>query len=283
MRALPALLVVVALAAGLGSPPDARALSVAPGSETLFTQIEASEAVVLARFRAASAGELQFVAEEVLLGGAGESVSVALAEGEAFPGLDPDSRYLLMLASEGGGRFRLVMEGLSILQISEPELPEVLEAARAWVRDRDDPAASRRTLVRFATSRSMFLQRSALMALTYVRPMDRDSLQSLVDQLAAGRVVDPQARERIVRFAGVMGAMEHRDFLAARVRDASETPDLREAALFALDAMDPEMVRVLAPEIERSGTPGLRSLMRSLERTPPPPARPSPLPARPER
>ena len=75
-----------------------------------------------------------------------------------------------------------------------------------------------------------------------------------------------EARQMIVRWTGVRGATEHRGFLTARIRDAAERLEMREAALFALDEMDPSADRALAPEIESGAIPGLRKLMRSLRR-----------------
>ena len=263
MRALSRLCILILLTAVGGATP-VRAMSVAPGSETLFTQIERADTVVLARLRAAEPGALIFSGEQVLRGGTGAELRVVLPDGQAMGGLTPRSRYLLMLNRVADGSFTLPLEGLSILRVADADLPETLDAVRAWVRDREDPVSARATLVTFASARSAFIQRSAIMGLTHLQLMDRPALQLLVNQLAAGRVVEPEARQMIVRFVGVMGATEHQGFLVARIRDTAETSELREAALFALDFMDPGAARALAPDIERTGTPALRALMRSL-------------------
>ena len=258
---------IAGLIAALAWTAPVWALSFAPGSETLFTQLEMSDSVVLARFRSAGSDGLRFSAETVLHGTAGQEVRIRLSEGQTtLNGLEPTERYLLMLKGAGDGTFTLPLESFSVLRVSEAELPETLSAVRAWVQDGENPAARRATLVRFATASAPFLQRSAIMGLMHLQLMDRASLESLVDRLAAGRIVLPEARQLIVRFTGVMGATEHRSFLTSRIRDRGETSELREAALFALHAMDPSAARALAPEIESGAIPDLRPLLRSLMR-----------------
>jgi hypothetical protein len=222
---------------------------------------------VLARFRSAGSDGVSFFAEEVLHGSAGPAVRVRLPEGRTTLGsFKPTERYLLMLERAGNGTFTLPLDTFSILRVSDAELPETLSAVRAWVQSGEDLASRRATLVRFATARAPFLQRSAVMGLILLQLMDRPTLRSLVDQLAAGRVVDAEARQMIVRVTGALGATEHRSFLTSRIRERTETQELREAALFALHAMDPSAAGALAPEIESGAIPGLRPLMRSLMR-----------------
>jgi hypothetical protein len=254
----------LALIAALAWTAPVQALTPAPGSETLFMHVEMSDAVVLARFRLASSDTGSFTAEEVLRGSAGQEVDVRIPEGQTFGDLQPGRRYLLMLDSRADGAFTLPLEGLSILRVSDAELPETLSAVRAWVRAGEDLAGRRATLLRFATAHAPSLQRSAIMGFMHLQLMDRPSLQSLVDQLAAGRVVQPEARQLIVRFTGVMGATEHQSFLTSRIRDRFETQELREASLFALHTMNPRASSALAPEIENGAIPGLSALMRSL-------------------
>lgn len=255
---------VAFLLATLAWAGPARALSIAPGSETLFTQLERSDTVLLARFDAAEPGFVRFVIEQVLQGRAGSEARVRLPEGQTLSGLEPGQRYLLLLTELPDGSFALPLESLSILVVPEADLAETLAAVRAWGGDAGDPAARRATLMRFATARSLFLQDSAVMGLTHLRLMTRDTLRELMDPMVSGRIADPRARQTLVRFAGVMGAIEHRDTLMDRVRDAAETQELREAALFALHSMDAGAARELAPEIARNA--GLSALMRSLER-----------------
>ena len=253
---------VLALLAWAGS---ARALSIAPGSETLFTQLERSDTALLARFAGAEPGFVTFVVDQVLQGRAGSEARVKLSEGQTtLSGLEPGRRYLLLLADLPDGSFALPLDSLSILSVPERDLPETLAAVRAWDREGQDPAAKRATLMRFATARSLFLQDSAVMGLTHLRLMNRDALRDLMEPMVSGRIAHPRARETLVRFAGVMGATEHRERLMDRVRDVGETQALREAALFALHAMDPEAARELEPTLAANA--GLNALMRSLER-----------------
>jgi hypothetical protein len=256
---------VCGLIAALAATSPVWALSLPPGARTLFMQIEMSDSIVLARFRAASSDSASFSTEQVLHGSAGPEVRVRFPEGRTTLGnFKPTERCLLMLERGENGTFALPLDSFSILRVPDDELSETLSAVRAWVQSGEDLASRRATLVRFATARAPFLQRSAVMGLTLLQLMDRPTLRSLVDRLAADRVVDAEARELIVRFTGVMGATEHRSFLTSRVRDRTETRELREASLFALHAMDPSAARELAPEIQSGAIPDLRPLMRSL-------------------
>jgi hypothetical protein len=247
---------------GLILPLTVRALDVPMGAETLFQQAEAANVVTTARFRSRSAESLVFDRDTLLAGSVGSTVVAKNDDYLNTVPLRPGAQYLLFLRADGDGRMSFPSSMYSVIEVGSTELPATLDALRSYLRDRTDRVRLEASLVRLASSDSTLIQTSAVTSLAYRQLVTRSNVGRLMELASSGRLRDPRARTLVVQQAGLVKAVEARAGLEARLLDAAENPGVREAALAALNRIDPAFVRAVMPRLQSQGV--LQDRARSL-------------------
>jgi hypothetical protein len=257
---------VILFAAALARSSSAAGTDIAFGGDAILSQLRNAQVVAVARLQSKGPQGFAFTRVESLKGDVPATFTVP-ANDTYLQGLSvrPGATYLLYLKPGAQGPLTLATSIYSMQQIPQGQSSAVTEAVKTYLRDMNDKAALKTSLLRLAGTPAAYVQYSAVADLKNLHAIAAEELGQLVQLTTAGRLTDARAKGIIVREAGRLKAAGHSSFLEQRVTDPSETVGVKADALEALYQMNAmDSLRRVAPAVDRSGSLRLKNQLRLL-------------------